>query len=69
MKGTTPSGGADPRDFTLDPSGSFLYAANQTGNNLVSFRFDATQGTLTTFGTPFALTAASFVGVVRLPSP
>jgi 6-phosphogluconolactonase len=69
FKGTTPSGGADPRDFTLDPTGAFLYATNQTGNNLVSFKFDATQGTLTTIGSPFTVTAASFIGLFRLPSP
>jgi 6-phosphogluconolactonase len=69
FKGTTPSGGASPRDFTLDPTGAFLYAANETSNNLVSFKFDATAGTLTPFGTPLTLTAASFIGLVRLPSP
>jgi 6-phosphogluconolactonase len=68
-KGFTKTGGASPRDFTFDLAGVFLYAANETSNNVVPFRFDATLGTLTTTGTAVGVTGASFVGVVRLPAP
>lgn len=29
---------ATPREFEIDPSGNYLYAAGETGNNLVSYR-------------------------------
>jgi 6-phosphogluconolactonase len=64
--GFTKSGGTTPRDFSLDPSGSFLYATNQGSGNLVAFRFDAGTGTLTPVGSPIAVPSASFVGVTPL---
>lgn len=67
LKGHTKTGGMTPRDFTLDPTGSFVYVANQHSDNVVSFRFDAAQGTLAPTGTRVAVTAPSFIGVVRLP--
>lgn len=42
----TPSGGAIPRNFSLDPSGKWLLAANQGSNNVVVFKVDPTAGTL-----------------------
>jgi 6-phosphogluconolactonase len=68
-KGSTKSGGTTPRDFTLDPSGTFLYAANEGSNDVVPFRFDSTAGTLTATGAAVTVSAASFVGVLRLPAP
>jgi 6-phosphogluconolactonase len=65
--GSTSSGGTTPRDFTLDPSGAFVYAANEGTGNVVPFQFDAIAGTLATTASAVTLTAASFVGVVRLP--
>jgi 6-phosphogluconolactonase len=65
--GSTSSGGTTPRDFTLDPSGTFVYAANEGTGNVVPFQFDAIAGTLATTASAVTLTAASFVGVVRLP--
>ena len=65
--GFTPSGGMTPRDFTFDPTGTFVYAANQGTGNVVPFRFDASSGTLTPTGEPVDLDAASFVGLTRLP--
>ncbi len=68
----TKSGGVSPRDFTFDPTGSFVFAANEgngsTPGNVAAFRFGATTGALTAVGSPVALTNASFVGVVRLPN-
>ena len=39
-----------PRNFGLDPSGRFLYAANQRSDSVVIFRADETTGRLTTTG-------------------
>ncbi len=38
--------GMNPRDFTIDPTGKFLIAANQASNNLVVFRIDTATGRL-----------------------
>jgi 6-phosphogluconolactonase len=40
------SGGKTPRDFILDPSGSFLLAVNQNSDNLVIFRVDKAAASL-----------------------
>ena len=68
LKGHTKTGGTTPRDFALDPTGAFVYAANQGSSNVVPFAFDVTQGTLTPVGTPVSVTSASFIGLVRLPA-
>lgn len=41
-----PSGGREPRGFTIDPSGKFLLAANQNSNNIVTFLIDSAMGKL-----------------------
>src|SRR5699024_3393738 len=41
------SGGEWPRDFTLDPSESFLVASNQHSGNVVLFKRDTVSGKLT----------------------
>lgn len=43
----TPTGGEWPRDFVMDPSESFIIAANQHSNNLVLFSRDHVTGKLT----------------------
>jgi 6-phosphogluconolactonase len=65
--GSTKSGGTTPRDFTIAPTGALVYAANQGTGNVAAFAFDVTHGTLTPTGAIVSVTAASFVGVVRLP--
>ncbi|HEY4014987.1 MAG TPA: lactonase family protein, partial [Polyangiaceae bacterium] len=67
LQGHTKSGGVAPRDFSFDPSGSFVYVANQKTNAVSSFRFDARDGSLTAVGAPLSVQGASFVGLVRLP--
>lgn len=42
--------GKVPRNFKLDPTGRFLFAANQNSNNIVLFRVDAKTGRLTPAG-------------------
>lgn len=44
------SGGKTPRNFTIDPSGHFLLAANQDSDNVVVFKRDVTTGKLTATG-------------------
>jgi len=65
--GSTKSGGTTPRDFTIDPTGTLVYAANEGTGNVVPFAFDVTHGTLTPTAAAVSVTMASFVGVVRLP--
>jgi 6-phosphogluconolactonase len=43
----TPSGGKTPRNFAIDPTGAFLFAAHQDSDNVVVFRIDAKTGKLT----------------------
>ncbi|MGW6933686.1 lactonase family protein [Lentzea sp. NPDC054927] len=52
LVGHTPVGGKYPRHIILDPSGSFLFAANQNSNNVTSFAVDRATGKLTPSGTP-----------------
>jgi 6-phosphogluconolactonase len=42
--------GKTPRNFALDPSGTWLLAANQDSDTIVTFRRDAERGTLTPTG-------------------
>jgi 6-phosphogluconolactonase len=55
-KGTlTPAGlfstkGQIPRNFTIDPTGQFLLAANEDSGNIVVFKIDAATGALTPTG-------------------
>jgi 6-phosphogluconolactonase len=42
--------GETPRFFTLDPSGTHLYAANQTSDTIVIFNVNQTTGALTPAG-------------------
>jgi 6-phosphogluconolactonase len=38
--------GKTPRNFVIDPTGTFLLVANQDSNNVVTFRIDASSGKL-----------------------
>ena len=37
---------AIPRDFSIDPTGSFLYVAGQNSDNIVQYKIDKSDGTL-----------------------
>ncbi len=50
--------GKAPRNFGIDPTGTFLLAANQHSDNIVSFRLDQKTGRLNPTG-----------GVVEVPRP
>lgn len=47
---TDSSGGKAPRNFAIDPTGSWLLAANQDSGNIVVFRLDPKTGHLTRTG-------------------
>lgn len=50
LVGQEPTGGENPRNFGLDPAGNFLLAANQNTDNIVTFKIDKTNGTLSKTG-------------------
>jgi 6-phosphogluconolactonase len=50
VSGWQPSGGGGPRFIGLDPAGHFLNAANEQGDNVVTFAVDAASGKLTPTG-------------------
>jgi 6-phosphogluconolactonase len=50
LKDEYPTMGKTPRNFTIDPTGKFLLAANQESNNIVIFRIDSTTGALSPTG-------------------
>ena len=45
-----PTQGKTPRFFALDPSGRFLYVANQNSDTIVAFRVEASTGRLAATG-------------------
>jgi len=49
-KGQQSTGGKTPRNFMIDPSGSFLLAANQDTDNIVVFKRNKTTGLLKATG-------------------
>jgi 6-phosphogluconolactonase len=53
----TAVGGKTPRNFSIDPTGRWLVAANQESSTLTVFRRDVTSGRLTPAGTPHAAPA------------
>jgi len=50
--GHTSTGGKTPRDFGIDPTGSFLLAANQASDTVVVLRIDRRTGALAPVGQP-----------------
>jgi DNA-binding beta-propeller fold protein YncE len=56
-KGHQTTGGETPRNFAIDPTGTFLLAANQRSNTVVSFRIDPATGALTPTGHSVAVPA------------
>ncbi len=52
-----PTKGKDPRNFQISPDGNFILVANQNGNNLVSYKRDATTGLM------------NFIAEVAAPAP
>jgi 6-phosphogluconolactonase len=46
MVENTPTQGKTPRNFKIDPTGAYLFAANQDSGNIVQFRIDPKSGRL-----------------------
>jgi len=49
------SGGIMPRNFKIDPTGAYLFSANQLTNNIVLFKIDSATGRLKKTGTEIKL--------------
>jgi 6-phosphogluconolactonase len=56
--GHVPTLGKTPRNFAIDPTGTYLFAANQNSDSIVQFRIDPNSGRLTPTGQ-----------VLEVPSP
>jgi len=67
LVGFTKAGGQTPRDFALDPAGSWLYVADQDSGLVVPFRFDADQGSLSPLGGVASVSMVSYVGLGAVP--
>jgi 6-phosphogluconolactonase (cycloisomerase 2 family) len=62
--GTTPTGGKRPRFFTLDPTGDFLYAANQDSDDITAFRVNKAIGQITPTGQRIAVGSPSAITLI-----
>ena len=76
LTGYTTAGIKYPRNFAIDPTGTWLYACNQQADTIVPFRIDAATGRLTATGqvtptpTPVCLVFASpAAGAAPPPAP
>lgn len=54
LVGSVPCGGDHPRDLVVSPDGGHVFAANQFGDNVVSFAVDAATGLLSPTGDVFS---------------
>jgi len=61
-----PTQGKVPRNFAIDPTGAYLFAANQNSGDVVLFRIDANTGRLTPTGEKMEV--SSPVCVVFVPA-
>jgi 6-phosphogluconolactonase len=65
--GSTPTGGARPRFFTLGPKGGRLYAANQDSDDITVFAIDSETGGLIPTGVRVSVGSPSAISFV-IPS-
>jgi 6-phosphogluconolactonase len=61
-----PTNGKTPRQFSIDPGGRWLIAANQDSNTIVTFRIDGKTGRLTVTGQPTEVFSPTMVDFVTL---
>lgn len=61
---STPTGGAKPRFFTLDPAGWSLYAANQASDDITAFSVDPASGMLAPRGVVVQVGSPSAISLV-----
>ncbi len=62
-----PAGGKTPRHFAIDPTGSWLLAANEDSNNIVIFQIDPKTGHLTATGDVVQVSSPTCLMFVPLP--
>ena len=65
--GHTPTGGSTPRHFSIDPTGTLLFAANQASGTVFAFRIDGQSGALTSLGQVASVSDPQWVGALYLP--
>jgi 6-phosphogluconolactonase len=65
--GHVASGGRTPRSFSIDPSGQYLFVANQDSNNVVVFHIDPETGGLTPTGKSVSLSSPVAVQFINAP--
>lgn len=61
------TGANRPRNFGIDPSGSFLFAGNQDAAHVVGFGIDSSSGALTSIGKSTDVAGPAFVGLSYVP--
>ncbi|MBI9021357.1 MAG: beta-propeller fold lactonase family protein, partial [Verrucomicrobia bacterium] len=59
--GHQPTRGKHPRHFNIDPTGTFLIAANMHSHNVVTFRIDRETGALEFTGSEIRVPGVSCV--------
>ena len=62
-----PVNGKTPRNFAIDPTGSWLWAANQESDNIVIFRINHKTGRLTPTGQVLQVASPACVRFVPVP--
>lgn len=62
-----PTQGKTPRGFEIDPTGAYLFAANQDSANFVVFRIDSRTGHLTPAGQSLHLNSPVTIAFVAIP--
>jgi len=55
-----------PRDFSLDPTGAWLFVGNQSSNTLTLFHVDAKSGRLTSAGAPLDVPEPACIAFARI---
>jgi 6-phosphogluconolactonase len=64
--GFEPTGGRNPRNFTLDDAGTLLLAANQDSDSIVTFRIDPASGKLASTGDVASSPTPTCVRIVKM---
>ncbi len=64
-RGYQSSGGVHPRNFMIDPTGSWLLVANRDTDNIVLFKRNKQTGTLTSSGSEIKLSRPVFLMMIK----
>jgi 6-phosphogluconolactonase len=60
------TGGSNPRHFSIDQTGQFLFVGNQGSGNVVVMKVDATTGVPSPMGSPHAVPSPAYVALIYL---